>query len=179
MKTDLPLQPTWFLSYFRVGRLLYSSLILFILESYIYWVQIVKAQEEESLFGIVFWIYSFLFSFVHIFLVMMDGWSRFQDYKRAKDLFYAHGFQPRIARSFMRSKCQRMAAIVAAEELGIEKEINQYYYGEGVRWYHYIPYFMVRDPLFIFRKYFWSRTFLEKHYIPKYDYHQLQQASLI
>ena len=179
MKRNIPIQPSWHWSYFRVGRLLYASLILFVLESYVYWVQVVKAHEEESIDWLIFWIFSFLFSFVHIFLVMMDGWSRFQDYKRAKDLFFAHGFRPRIARSFMRSKCQRMAAIVAAEELGIADKINAFYYKEGVRWFHYIPYFMVRDPLFIFRKYFWSRTFLEKHYFPKYDYHQLQQVPLI
>lgn len=164
-------------SYFLVGKLLYASLVLFVLESYLFWAQLKLAMLQGIWYIIAFWLCCFLFSFVHIFLVIMDGWSRFQDYKRAKDLFYHHGFQPRIARSFIRSKCQRMSAIVAAEELGLANEINDYYTSQGVKWYHYIPYFMVHDPFFIFKKYFWSRTFLEKHYTSKYDYSKLQEAS--
>jgi hypothetical protein len=44
----------------------------------------------------------------------------------------------------------------------------------GVKWYHYVPYFMIKEPLFLIKKKFWSRTFLEKHYQPKFDYSQLQ-----
>ncbi len=53
----------------------------------------------------------------------MDGWSRFQNYKRAKDLFFVHGFNSKIADMYVGSKCQRNAAIVAAEELGYKDEI--------------------------------------------------------
>ncbi len=179
MNLILPKQPHWIVSYILVGRLLYASLILFILESYLFWKQLKIALSNEIWYVIAFWAVCFLFSFVHIFLVIMDGWSRFQDYKRAKDLFYAHGFQPRIARSFIRSKCQRMSAIVAANELNLTQDIKEYYSHRGVRWYHFIPYFMVNDPLFIFKKHFWSRTFLEKNYTPKYNYHQLSEVSPI
>ena len=34
--SDLPQQPHWVVSYYRVGRLLHGSLILFILESLLY-----------------------------------------------------------------------------------------------------------------------------------------------
>lgn len=104
----------------------------------------------------------------------MDGWSRFQNYKRAKDQFYVHGFNRRIANTYIGSKCQRNAAIVAAQELGIEQEIRDYYEKMNVKWYHFVPYFMIKDPLFIIRKNFWSRTFLEKNYQSKFDYKQLQ-----
>ena len=103
----------------------------------------------------------------------MDGWSRYQNYKRAKDQFFEYGFQPRIANMYMGSKCQRMAAETAAEELGIKDEVVEYYKKIGVKWYHYVPYFMIKDPLFFFRKYFWQRTFLEKNYAPKYNYREL------
>jgi hypothetical protein len=161
-------------SYIRVGRLLYYSLILFILEACFYWGKLVNAYNEYSLPWILFWIWSFMFSFIHIFLVMADGWSRFQNYKRAKDQFFIHGFNKKIANTYIGSKCQRMAAEVAAEELGIEKEVKTYYAQMGVKWYHYVPYFMIKEPLFLIKKKFWSRTFLEKHYQPKFDYSQLQ-----
>ncbi|MEN9685375.1 MAG: hypothetical protein RLZZ28_1161 [Bacteroidota bacterium] len=167
-------QPSKYISYLRVGRLLYYSLILFVLEAWIYWVQLKKAVFSGNIFWILFWIAFFLFSFSHIFLVLADGWSRFQNYKRAKDQFYIHGFNRKIANTYIGSKCQRMAAEVAAEELGIDEELKVYYISMGVKWYHYVPYFMIKEPLFLFKKKFWSRTFLEKNYIPKFDYSQLQ-----
>ncbi|MGI9547722.1 MAG: hypothetical protein ACR2MM_10820 [Flavobacteriaceae bacterium] len=174
----LPTQPHPFLSYLRVGSLLHWSLLLFILESYIYWVQLEKALTLNTTFGIVFWLGLFLFSFLHIFLVIMDGWSRFQDYKRAKDLFFIHGYNPRIAAMYRGSRCQRSAAIVAAEELGIEDNVRLYFTESGVKWYHYVPYFIVRDPFFLSRHSFWERTFLEKYYSSKFDYRKLQFESI-
>ncbi len=112
----------------------------------------------------------FFFSFIHIFLVIMDGWSRYQNYKRAKDQFYIHGFNNKIALNYIDSKCQRMAAKTAAEELGMKDQIENYYKNSGVKWFHYIPYFMIKEPFFLLKKIFWSRTFLEGHYEPKYDY---------
>src|SRR6478752_1132915 len=169
----LPQQPHVFVSYIRVGRLLYYSLALFVLEAWFYWVKLRAAYIESSLVYIIFWAWSFLFSFIHIFLVLMDGWSRFQNYKRAKDQFFIHGFNRRIADTYIGSKCQRMAAIVAAEELGIDDEVKAYYDSKGVKWYHYVPYFMIRQPFFFFNNTFWSRTFLEKNYTPKFDYRNL------
>ena len=104
----------------------------------------------------------------------MDGWSRYQNYKRAKDQFYIYGFTKRIANLYIGSKCQRIAALVAAKELGIENQVKAYYLSKGIKWYHYIPYFMINDPLFLFKKYFWKRTFLEKSYESKFDFQKLQ-----
>jgi len=170
----LPLQPHPIISYLRVGRLLYLSLFLFVLESWIYWKFLQESLQGSSLIWKLFWIWCFLFSFIHIYLVIMDGWSRYQNYKRAKDQFYRYGFNARIAETYLGSKCQRMAAEVAAEELGIEENLKAYYHSRGVKWYHFIPYFMVREPLFLFRKSFWSRTFLEKNYESKFDFRNLQ-----
>ena len=167
-------QTSQYISYLRVGKLLYYSLILFVLEAWIYWIQLRKAINSQEIFSILFWISFFLFSFLHIFLVLADGWSRYQNYKWAKDQFYIHGFNRRIANTYIGSKCQRMAAEIAAEELGMEEEIKTHYAAMGVKWYHYVPYFMIKDPLFLFNKKFWSRTFLEKRYTPKFDYTQLE-----
>ena len=174
MYAQLPNQPHWIISYYRVGRLLHGSLILFILESWLYGYMLQLSIESGSVFWIIFWTSFFLFSFIHIFLTIMDGWSRFQDYKKAKDLFYAYGLRPRLANRFIGSKCQRNAALQAARELGFEGELKDYYTSKGVKWYHYIPYFMVMDPLFLIRKAFWQRTFLEKYYRPKYDFRNLK-----
>ena len=172
--SQIPQQPHPWVSYYRVGRLLHWALLLFFLESYVYWIMLKSAFEEGTLFWIGFWLWSFMFSFVHIFLVIMDGWSRYQDYKKAKDLFYLYGFKPRVAEWFIGSKCQRNAALQAARELGMEDEVRDYYRGRGVKWFHYIPYFMVRDPLFLIRKAFWKRTFMENHYTSKYNFRELQ-----
>ncbi len=172
--TFLPKQPHPVLSYLRVGRLLYYSLTIFIVESWFYWVKLKAACTADMLPYILFWAWSFMFSFIHIFLVLADGWSRYQNYKRAKDQFFIHGFRSRIADTYMGSKCQRMAAIEAAKELGIGDEIVAYYEAKNVKWYHYIPYFMIRDPWFGFKKKFWSRTFLEGSYKSRFNFSSYQ-----
>lgn len=166
---SLPSQPHPIISYLKVGRLLYASLVLFIIESWFFWNLYIAS------YGVLryMWFCCFLFSVVHIFLVMMDGWSRYQNYKRAKDQFYTHGFKKRIARLYLVSKCQRIAAEVAAEELGLESKIKKYYKSKNIKWYHFIPSFILKDPFFLFRDYFWSRTFLEKHYRARYNYRSL------
>ncbi|MEM0571905.1 hypothetical protein [Aequorivita flava] len=175
----IPKQPHPLVSYFRVGRLLYGALLLFILESWIYGIQLSNAVSSLSTIKIIFWASFFLFSFVHIYLVIMDGWSRYQNYKRAKDQFFEHGFHPKIAMLYMGSKCQRMAAETAAEELGIKQQVQDLYKECGVKWFHYIPYFMIQEPFFLFKKKFWSRTFLENHYKPKYNYHLLAETQSV
>lgn len=175
----LPEQPHPILSYLSVGRLLYYSLFLFLLESLFYWIKLKASFSQDAIGSTIFWFVCFLFSFVHIFLVIMDGWSRYQNYKRAKDQFYVYGFTKRISNLYIGSKCQRIAALVAAKELGIEDQVNEYYISKGIKWHHYIPYFIVKDPLFLFKKYFWKRTFLEKSYTSKFDFRALKlQLSL-
>jgi hypothetical protein len=171
--TNLPKQPSLFVSYLKVGELLYYSLFLFILEAWIYGLQLYNALLYRGIIAILFWLCCFLFSFVHIFLVLADGWSRFQNYKRAKDQFFIHGFNRRICDTYIVSKCQRIAALVAAKELGIEDNVVKYYEEKGVKWYHFIPYFMIKEPLFLFKKKFWNRTFLEPRYQSRFDYNTI------
>ena len=37
---------------------------------------------------------------------------------------------------------------------------------------------MIDDPLFLFKKHFWSRTFLEKTYEPKFNYRKLYLSEI-
>ena len=174
----LPKQPPLFISYLKVGKLLYISLLLFTAESWFFYELLQKTDSSNHKVRFVMFAGCFLFSFLHIFLVLMDGWSRFQNYKRIKDQLYIYGFHPRLAASYSGSKCQRNAAIVAAAELGLDDQINQFYYKLGIRWFHYIPYFMIQDPLFPFRRSFWSRTFLEKSYTLKFDFSQIAAGQI-
>ena len=169
----LPPQPASWISYLRSGRLLYLSLVLFVLESLFYWQFVERAYQRSEWLSFTWWFGCFLFAGSHIFLVFADGWSRYQDYKRVKDYLYLHGFDRRIVATHMRSMCQRTATITAAEELGMKEETTSYFYHRGYRWYHFVPDFMIRDPLFFFRKKFWSRTFLERKYTPRVDFHAI------
>lgn len=179
LKHPIPKQPHPIVSYLRVGRLLYYSLLLFILETWFFYGLLSNAIEREAAWWVTaIWLVCFVFAFVHIFLVLADGWSRYQNYKRAKDLFYEHGYRDRIARLYIASKCQRNAALEAAGELGVKEQVEAYYASKGVKWHHFIPYFMIRDPFFLFRHQFWNRTFLEKNYTPKYDYKQLEPQAV-
>ncbi|MDQ7917366.1 hypothetical protein RBU60_07255 [Mesonia sp. MT50] len=171
---DIPEQRHWTISYWDVGKLLYLSLGLFILESILYGSQLIQSYQNNSTWGTVFWVICFLFSFVHIFLVLMDGWSRFQNYKRVKDQFYIYGFNIKTANHYKGSKCQRNAILVASKELGLEQQAVSFYKRQGIKWYYLIPDFMVSDPFFMIRSNFWARTFMEKKYIPKIDFSKIQ-----
>ncbi len=172
--TSIPVQPSPVISYLRVGKLLYFSLGLFIIEAYVYWLFFERAFAKDNQIVAVFWFASFLFALVHIFLVIMDGWSRYQNYKLAKDQLFIYGFNPRIAKLYMGSKCQRNAVLVASQELGLKSRTTEYYKKQGVKWFHYVPYFMIKDPLFLFKKKFWSRTFVEKSYQSRFNFQKMQ-----
>ena len=58
--------------------------------------------------------------------------------------------------------------------MGIGEKVKAYYATKGVKWHHWVPYHMVKDPLFFFSNKFWSRSFLEKNYKSKFDYVNLQ-----
>jgi len=175
----IPKQPNPIVSYWNVGVLLHFSVVLFIIESWFYWTKLRNAYFEEAIFFTIFWLGCLLFAFSHVFLVIMDAWSRFQNYKRIKDNLYSHGFSSKIATPYMGSKCQRTAFMVAARELGMEQQVTSYYHRIGIRWYHFVPRFMIEDPLFLFRKSFVSRTFLEKYYKPKFNFRAMDNTNKI
>ena len=72
-------------------------------------------------------------------IAQLDARSRYQNYKLIKDHLYIHGFKTRILKPFLKSSCQRDAAKVAADELGMLSQCLQYFKSNGYRWYHLIP----------------------------------------
>ncbi len=98
----------------------------------------------------------------------LDLLSRYQDYKKAKDLFYENGFDPRIARLFIHSRCQRDAVAVAARDLGIKDELSRYYHRLGYRWFHVLPDFVFKRPMIFFSFRYWQKTLFESRYTLKH-----------
>jgi hypothetical protein len=99
---------------------------------------------------------------------LLDARSRFQDYKRAKDLFFENGFRPRIAKLFIHSRCQRDAARVAAKDLGLLTQLDHFYQSQGYRWYHIFPDFVFKRPWLIFSQKYWQKTLFQTEYTSTY-----------
>jgi len=97
-------------------------------------------------------------------LSQLDARSRFQSYKRVKDNLFKYGFDTRILRPFLKSRCQRDAAMAAADELGYKRLCCSYYHSQGYRWYHILPDFLFSNPGFLVSRKFWQSTFFSKTY---------------
>ncbi len=109
----------------------------------------------------------------------LDAYSRYQNYKQIKDQFFIYGFDIRILKPVLKSRCQRDAAVISASELGLKKECISYFKKHGYRWYHIIPDFVFSHPQFLLSKYFWMTTFFVSKYESKVDYSSVQASSHI
>ena len=84
-----------------------------------------------------------------------------------------HGFDLRILKPARKSRCQRDAIQVAAEELGYGIICKTYFRSFGYRWYHLLPEFVFQKPQFLLSKYFWRTTFFTPFYASKVNYRTL------
>ena len=100
----------------------------------------------------------------------LDARSRYQDYKMMRDCFYLYGFDGRLVKHVARSRCQRDAVIVAAEEMGLARECRAYFASRGYKWYHLFPDVIFDRPIILLSRAFWVTTFFVKTYHPKIDY---------
>lgn len=92
-----------------------------------------------------------------------------------RDQFYFFGFQPRIIKPFIKSRCQRDAALAAAYELGLAEVCKKHFYEKGYRWFHVFPDFVFARPQFLLTKHFWLTTFFAKKYKAKVDYEMIHE----
>jgi hypothetical protein len=130
-------------------------------------------QESYSFLKIVF-----LAPFASMpFFAQLDAYSRFQNYKKLKDQMYKYGFNLRILKPVLKSRCQRDAALVAAEELGQKEACMAYFHENGYRWYHLLPDFAFRSPQFLLAPVFWRTTFFVPYYASIYDFRLLHYQS--
>ena len=109
----------------------------------------------------------------------LDARSRFQNYKLVKDHLYIYGFQARILKPFLKSRCQRDAAKAAADELGLSHSCKAYFKSHGYKWYHLFPDIIFKRPAILLSKNFWSSTLFTKTYQPRIDFEKINSLKVI
>jgi hypothetical protein len=97
-------------------------------------------------------------------MFQLDARSRYQEFKRIKDQFSRFGFDCRLLKPLVRSRCQRDAARAAAYELGYGRPCCEFYRSLGYRWYHLMPNFIFNNPRFLISRQFWKSTFFLSTY---------------
>ncbi|MGL1861565.1 MAG: hypothetical protein OCC46_03475 [Pseudodesulfovibrio sp.] len=91
---------------------------------------------------------------------LADGISRHRECQRIKLMFLKFGYSKRILEPLAQSRCQRDAAIFAADEVGHGIEARVYFMELGYRWYHILPDSVRRNPLSFLRPRFVLSAFL-------------------
>lgn len=118
-----------------------------------------EAEGEFRLGGAVcLWA---VFWLVVAFFAGADGISRNREYRRLRRMFMRYGVSERILETVARSRCQRDAALRAAEDVGARARAEAYFRSLGYRWYHILPDAVVRNP-FVFL----SPSFLRTSFMP-------------
>lgn len=159
-----------FIRYVRIGAFLHImglvgiALCVSILQLSFYYF-----EEQQFIFGSLMALLSFCCSMVPFFSEF-DAFGRYQNYKQIKDAIYEMGYDDRLIKPFMYSKCQRDAVIVASEDLGYRKEVKAFFYNNGYRHYNILPDTFVKYPLVLFSRLFWKRILFTKYYQLKHFY---------
>ncbi len=163
--------PLW--SYLRAGYFLHmitlAGLLLLFMASSHFSVSFTDGLNA----GIVFKWVLLLFLAVLPLFSQLDARSRYQNYKQIKDQLFLYGFDRRIFKPVLKSRCQRDAALAAAEELGYGKSCRAYFRTGGYRWYHLAPDFLFQTPYLLLTRTFWRTTFFMPTYRPKVDYRMI------
>jgi hypothetical protein len=85
-----------------------------------------------------------------------------------KDRLFKYGFDARLLKPFVYSRCQRDAIGVAAADLELGKEWAELKYEMGFRWHHLLPHIVIRNPRLLFTRDYWSKTLFVPAYQSKY-----------
>jgi hypothetical protein len=157
-------------SYFFAARLLHAITLLDLLIAILLLVRLPDLYRDGAVVSMTLVTILLLFMFSLLILSQLDARSRYQDYKQIKDQLFLYGFNPRILRPVLKSRCQRDAAYRAAEELGLAASCRHLYRMSGYRWYHILPDYTFRQPQFLLSKYFWLTTFFASVYYPRVDF---------
>ena len=169
------LYPIWkiklirIIRYLQTGYLLHliaiGSMILF----FVFGEKLMCLVKDGGTIHVLF-IYSFLtlHTFTLPFFSQLDAFSRFQNYKMIKDKMYEYGFDQRLLRPFVYSRCQRDAITVAAKEMNYTSEWKKLIHDFGFKWYHILPHLVVKNPLILLTKQYWNKTLFVQVYHSKY-----------
>jgi hypothetical protein len=159
-----------FIRYWKVGKLLHIVAFLAFFIALLSYLVLQNLNTDVSISVWIAWLIIFICFFNMAILAELDGYSRYQNYKQIKDQIYLNGYQERLLKPLSKSSCQRAAAMLAGNELGIENKISSYFFNRGYRWYHIIPDFVFSNPLLFFTIYFWRSTFFTPYYKTKFNY---------
>jgi len=165
--------------YIKVGKFLHSVALVAVLLAFISFIRLLSIDfnlDSANWFFCLFILYTF--SSMSI-LAELDGYSRFQNYKQVKDQIYLNGFNERFLRPLLRSSCQREAAVLAGEELGLKCEVQQYFKKHRYKWYHIIPDFVFKNPSYFFSRFFWRTTFFAPYYRAKISFDKLDEWEIL
>lgn len=154
--------------YLQTGLLLHFMAVAGILCFFFFWQLTLMAFEQGNLIRILLNLYLSLYFFSLPIFSQLDARSRYQNYKMIKDKFSSYGFDERIVRPFVYSRCQRDAIKVAAKELKYTCDLEMYFSKMGFRWYHILPHLVVRNPKILLTKSYWQKTLFVKTYKSKY-----------
>lgn len=151
-------------SFAKSTALLQSFCMFCILLSFLNFLALDTAEGYTFLFHL----FCFIYFFSLIITTQLDAYSRYQNYKMAKDLLHQYGFRKPLIRVFSKSKCQREAIAEAGNCLGFKKEVKDYFYSMGFRWYHILPIVIAKNPKTLLTKEYWLSTFFVSNYKSKY-----------
>lgn len=93
-------------------------------------------------------------------LCLADGYCRNREYLRLKSIMARRGFHPRLLQPVATSRCQRDAALAAAQELGYLAQTRAHFRALGYRWWHLLPDGTAANPLRFFTPAFLRVTFV-------------------
>ena len=152
-----------YLRYIKVGQFLHAmtllALIIFVIS-----LKNLKFTLVDFNFNQVLWLGLLLFGSSVAVISQMDAYGRFQNYKQIKDKFYQYGFNTKLIRPFMFSKCQRDAILVAAKDFNRATDVKLFFKSRGYKWYHILPDVCLKHPLIVFKKDFWSKILFTRYY---------------
>jgi hypothetical protein len=163
-KTDIYINRA--VSYVKSTLLLQSFCLACLYISYINFKALATAGDFSFNLHLIL---GFYFSSL-VLTTQFDAYSRYQNYKMAKDLMFQYGFKKNLIKIFSNSRCQRDAFAEAAKSLGYKKEIKNYFYSIGFRWYHILPVIILKKPTILLTKEYWISTLFVSNYKSKYFY---------
>jgi len=157
-----------FVRYIKIGAFLHLIAFLGIILFYFGLQKIILAVNTSFDLIDYFYTYIMLLGFTLPFFSEFDAFGRYQNYKLIKDKLYNYGYDDRLLRPFINSKCQRDAILVASSDLNCRDKAKEHFYNMGYRWYHILPDVFVKNPLVIFNKEFWLGILFTKKYKSQY-----------
>lgn len=157
-------------SYLLAGKMLHLITLFEILVMLILY-PVIRDIETHTVLSLIIKYYFFVFLGSLPVFSQLDARSRYQNYKQIRDQICIYGYDLRLLKPVQKSRCQRDAALLAADHTGHADHCKSYFREKGYRWYHLLPDFVFSTPHFVFTLYFWKTTFFTPTYNPKFEFY--------